>query len=329
MRLIGFWSGFGGPPWSGIGEGATIYVVAELQVGLVGLGKMGANMARRWAAAGVKVYAGDPSEEARASVAEVAEVHATLAELVAAMPQPRVLWAMVPAGEPTQAVLEHLADLAAPGDVLVDGGNSDFRDTMKRAWVFGERGLPLVDVGVSGGVWGLENGYCLMAGGTPEAMEQVKPLLVALAPAADRGWGHVGPSGSGHFSKMVHNGVEYGMMQALGEGFALLHAKNEFGYDLAQVAEIWREGSVVRSWLLDLTAQALHDDQGMKDVAPVVADSGEGRWTVREAIEMGVPAPVTAAALMARQQSQGHGDYSNKLLSKMRNAFGGHAVTRE
>lgn len=286
-------------------------------------------MARRWAGGGVRVVAGDPSEAARQSVADVAEVHATLPELVASMAQPRVLWSMVPAGDPTQAVLDHLADLAAPGDVLVDGGNSDFRDTMKRAWVYGEKGLPLVDVGVSGGVWGLENGYCMMAGGTGEAVEKVRPLLEVLAPTPDTGWGHVGPSGSGHFSKMVHNGVEYGIMQALGEGFAILQAKKEFGYDLAQVAKVWQVGSVVRSWLLDLTAEALAEDQKLDNVAPVVADSGEGRWTLREAIDLGVPAPVVAAALMVRQASQGHGDYSNKLLAQMRHAFGGHAVTHE
>lgn len=287
---------------------------------------MGANMARRWSAAGVRVVAGDPSAEARASVAEVAEVHETLAALVEALPSPRVLWSMVPSGEPTQAVLDHLADLAAPGDVLVDGGNSDFRDTQKRAWVFGERGLPLVDVGVSGGVWGLENGYCLMAGGTAEAIEAIRPLLERLAPAPDKGWAHVGPSGAGHYAKMVHNGVEYGMMQAFGEGFGLLAARKDMAFDLAQVAELWQSGSVVRSWLLDLTAQVLAEDQTLADVAAVVADSGEGRWTVREAIELGVPVPVTAAALMARQSSQGNDGFSHKLLAKLRQAFGGHAV---
>ncbi len=303
--------------------------MAELAVGLVGLGKMGANMARRWARGGVRVVAGDPSDEARASVAEIAEVHASLSEMVEAMSAPRVLWSMVPAGAPTQAVLDHLAELATPGDVFVDGGNSDFRDTQKRAWVLGEKGFALVDVGVSGGVWGLEEGYCMMAGGTDEAFAHVEPLVKILAPTPDTGWGHVGPSGSGHFVKMVHNGVEYGMMQAFGEGFSLMHAREDMHLDLAQISEIWRVGSVVRCWLLDLTAQVLHEDQKLDDVAPYVADSGEGKWTVREALEMGVPAPVTAAALMARQQSQGHADYSNKLLAKMRHAFGGHVVKPE
>jgi len=302
-----------------------------MNFGLIGLGRMGANMARRLARAGTRVIAFDPSAEARTALDGengVTTVDSTEA-LLARVPAPRVVWVMVPAGEVTQKVLDGLAPLLERGDIVVDGGNAFYKDTLRRSASLQERGLRLVDAGVSGGVWGLDNGYGLMVGGPNEAVKKITPLLQQLAPAPDKGWVHCGATGAGHFAKMVHNGIEYGMMQALAEGLALLQAKQEFDFDLAAVASAWRDGTVIRSWLLDLTAQFLRDDAKLDEIAPHVADSGEGRWTALEAVELGVPAPVMSLALMARFASQNRGDYANKLLAMMRRSFGGHAVKHE
>ncbi|MCW5624810.1 MAG: decarboxylating 6-phosphogluconate dehydrogenase [Burkholderiales bacterium] len=299
-----------------------------MKLGMIGLGRMGGNMARRLARAGIEVTAFDASADTRSAVAQEPGITAAadLAALVTALPTPRVVWIMLPAGAITEQTLTTLTTLLSPGDVVVDGGNANYRDSMRRAALLSQNDLHFVDAGVSGGVWGLENGYAIMYGGAPEAARIVEPLIRALAPAPDKGWLHCGPAGSGHFVKMVHNGIEYGMMQAMAEGFALMEAKREFDLDLGGIAEMWRHGSVVRSWLLDLTADFLRHDQKLEAIRPVVADSGEGRWTATEAIELGVPTPVMTLALLARFSSQGHDDYGSKLLAMMRAGFGGHPV---
>jgi 6-phosphogluconate dehydrogenase len=299
-----------------------------MDIGIVGLGRMGGNMARRLARGGVRVTGFDPDADVRRALAAegIAEA-ASLADLVAALSAPRVVWLMVPAGETTQRTIDELATLVAPDDLLVDGGNAHYVDSQRRALALDGRGIRFVDCGVSGGVWGLDNGYALMFGGDPQAGAMLAPYVRILAPAPDAGWLHCGPAGAGHFVKMIHNGIEYAMMQALAEGFALLHHRRDLELDVAKIAEMWRHGSVVRSWLLDLTAEFLATDAELRDVAPIVADSGEGRWTVQEAVEQGVPAPVLTLALMARFASQGRGDYGDKLLAMMRKSFGGHAVS--
>lgn len=299
-----------------------------MEIGIVGLGRMGANMARRLKRGGVKVAAYNRSFDVTDNLARETGLRAcaTLPELLNEVDQPRVIWLMLPAGEATQHALEQLLPLLAKGDVVVDGANAYYKDSVKRAAKLQALGIRFVDAGVSGGVWGLENGYALMVGGEPQAVALVEPFIKVLAPAPDRGWLHCGPAGSGHFVKMVHNGIEYGMMQAFSEGFALMKGKTEFDLDLAAISEMWRHGSVVRSWLLDLTAEFLQADQQLAAIEPFVADSGEGRWTAYEAIEQGVPAPVMSLALMMRFASQGHNDYPAKLLAMMRKGFGGHAV---
>jgi len=302
----------------------------EQQIGMVGLGRMGGNMARRLARAGLGVVAWDRACGARSAMAaeERVRVVDTLADLVAALPAPRAVWLMLPAGAPTEDTLTELRGLLTAGDVVVDGANAWYRDSLRRAQELAAQGLQFVDAGVSGGVWGIVNGYGLMVGGTLEAVRRVEPFLRALAPAADRGWLHCGPSGAGHFTKMVHNGIEYGLMQAYAEGLALLEAKHELHLDVAKIAESWRHGTVIRSWLLDLTAEFLAEDGRLESIAPVVADSGEGRWTAIESVELGVPTPVMTLALMQRFASQGRGDFADRLLARMRQSFGGHAVTR-
>jgi 6-phosphogluconate dehydrogenase len=250
----------------------------------------------------------------------------SLADAVAKLPSPKIVWLMLPCGGPTEEAIQELISLLSPGDVVIDGGNSNYHDSVRRGEMLAEHSIGFMDSGTSGGIWGLQNGYCLMVGSSPEVAEIMKPVLQVLAPAPDRGWAHVGPVGAGHFTKMIHNGIEYGMMQAFAEGFSLLRGKKEFGIDLAQVAELWRHSSVVRSWLLDLTAESLKQDQKLDDIAPYVADSGEGRWTVVESIDQGVAAPVLSLALQMRFESQDSTGYSYRLLSMMRNAFGGHAV---
>ena len=302
-----------------------------MEIGVVGLGRMGANMARRLARGGHRVVAYNRTpEKALALAAEESGIQAvtSLPELADALAPPRAVWMMVPAGDATEEMLRLLLEVLAPGDLIVDGGNSNYKDTLRRAEWVRRQGLHFVDVGTSGGVWGLAEGYSLMVGGDAEAVERLRPALETLAPAPDRGWGHVGPSGAGHFVKMVHNGIEYGLMQAYAEGFELLRSKEEFALDLHQVAEIWRFGSVVRSWLLDLIARGLAEDQTLADIKGWVADSGEGRWTVLEAIDQDVPAPVITLALMMRFVSRQEESYAAKLLAMMRHQFGGHAVQR-
>jgi 6-phosphogluconate dehydrogenase len=295
---------------------------------MVGLGRMGANMSRRLARAGFSVHGFDPEAASREALVGEARVvlHASLQEAIQALPSPRVVWLMVPAGKATDAALQQARALLNSNDIVIDGGNANYLDSQARAQAMGDKGPQFVDCGVSGGVHGLANGYCLMVGGEKSVIARLKPILQALAPAPDRGWVHCGGAGAGHFAKMLHNGIEYGMMQALAEGFALMMRRPELIDDPASVAEAWRHGSVVRSWLLDITAGALADGEALGKVAPFVADSGEGRWTIDEAIRQGTPVPVIAAAMMTRFDSQGHADPANRLLAMMRKGFGGHAV---
>ncbi|TMH17244.1 MAG: decarboxylating 6-phosphogluconate dehydrogenase [Betaproteobacteria bacterium] len=295
---------------------------------MVGLGRMGANMARRLARGGAEVVGFDSEADARAALVGTAGCSTVddMEALIHALPAPRIVWLMVPAGEQTEETLAALTPRLLAEDVIVDGGNAHYKDSVRRAVELASYGVRFVDCGVSGGIWGLEQGYALMFGGSPAAARAIEPIVKLLAPTPDRGWLHCGPSGSGHFVKMIHNGVEYGMMQSLAEGFALMKGKAEFGLDVAAIAEMWRHGSVVRSWLLDLTAEFLRADSGLADIAPIVADSGEGRWTALEAIEQGVPAPVLSLALIMRFASQGKGDYTDRLLAMMRNSFGGHKI---
>ncbi|MGF1642719.1 MAG: phosphogluconate dehydrogenase (NAD(+)-dependent, decarboxylating), partial [Thiotrichales bacterium] len=287
-----------------------------------------ANMARRLRRAEVPLVAFNRSEAVTRRLGDETGliVATSLGDLIAQLAPPRVVWLMLPAGDITEAHIGEAASLLTPGDVLVDGANSYYKDSVRRGRMLDARGLQYVDAGVSGGVWGLENGYAMMVGGTEAAFRVVEPYIKVLAPGADRGWLHCGPVGSGHFVKMIHNGIEYGMMQAMAEGFALMRNKTEFDLDLAGIAEMWRHGSVVRSWLLDLTADFLQQDQSLDLIDGYVADSGEGRWTALEAVEQGVPAPVMTLALMERFASQGSADFANKVLAMMRKGFGGHAV---
>ena len=301
-----------------------------MELGMIGLGRMGANMAERLVRGGHRAVGFDPGLEARTLAASKGiEPVASLEALVAALPAPRCLWIMVPAGKPVDETLARLLPLLAAGDTVVEGGNSFYKDTMRRGEMLAGQGIHYVDCGTSGGVWGLAEGYSLMVGGDVAAVEALTPLFAALAPAADRGWARVGPNGAGHFTKMVHNGIEYGMMQAYAEGFAILQHKADFALDLHQVAEVWREGSVVRSWLLDLTADALGKNPTLAGIAPYVEDSGEGRWTVAEAIDLNVAAPVITASLLERLRSRDDDSFADKLLAAMRNQFGGHKVKVE
>jgi 6-phosphogluconate dehydrogenase len=298
-----------------------------MDIAMVGLGRMGGNMASRLLRGGHRVVVQNRSPEpVRAAEAEGAVGATSIEDVVVRLAAPRAIWLMLPAGNVTQAAIDLLAGLLNVGDVLIDGGNSNYKDTMRRAEFLADKGIYFVDSGTSGGIWGLKEGYSLMLGGRAEAIDLIRPALETLAPAADRGWAHVGPPGAGHFVKMVHNGIEYGLMQAYAEGFEILRAKEEFGLDLHQIAELWRHGSVVRSWLLDLTAAALAEDPELSDIRGWVADSGEGRWTVFEAIDRDVPAPVITLALQMRFVSRQEESYGAKLLAAMRNQFGGHAV---
>jgi len=298
-----------------------------MQLGMIGLGKMGANMARRLLRSDHEVVGFDLDPDAVADLQSAGGGGASsLSELTDVLEPPRVCWVMVPAGDAVDGTLDDLLPLLDEGDIVVDGGNSNYQDTLRRAERLQKAGLHYVDVGTSGGVWGLEEGYSMMVGGSDEAVETLRPALETLAPGPDKGWGHVGPVGAGHFVKMVHNGIEYGLMQAYAEGFHIMQAKDEFDLDLKQVAETWRFGSVIRSWLLDLTARALDGDQDLPEIAAWVDDSGEGRWTVQEAIDLDVPAPVITDALIQRLQSRQDDTYAHKLLAALRNQFGGHAV---
>jgi 6-phosphogluconate dehydrogenase len=297
-----------------------------MKIGMVGLGKMGGNMARRLRRAGIDVVGFNREESTTQEIAkETGLIVATsLADVVAKLEGPRVIWLMLPAGDITEENIVRLRGMLDKGDIVIEGGNSYYKDSQRRYEMLKEAGIGYVDAGTSGGIWGLQYGYALMVGGDKEVVAQVEPFLKALAP--EKGYLHCGPSGSGHFTKMIHNGIEYGMMQAYAEGFALLKGKEGFDLDIAKIAEMWRHGSVVRSWLLDLTAEFLAEDQELEQLEPFVTDSGEGRWTVLESVEQGVPTPVMTMALMRRFGSQGKGDYSNKLLAMMRRGFGGHDI---
>jgi 6-phosphogluconate dehydrogenase len=299
-----------------------------MHMGMVGLGKMGANMSERLVRGGHEVVAFDVSADARKAVAtRGARAAESLAALVSELPTPRVVWVMVPAGEATNSTIDTLKGLLSPGDVVVDGGNSNYREAGPVAERLAAAGIGFVDAGTSGGVWGLTEGYCLMVGGTAESVKLCEPLFLTLAP--EGGYAHVGPVGAGHFVKMVHNGIEYGIMQAYAEGFEIMSKADEFSLDLHEIASIWRYGSVVRSWLLELTERALAPGAGFEEVAGYVVDSGEGRWTAIEAIDRGVPAPVIATSLFQRFASRDEDSFANKLLAALRNQFGGHAVRTE
>ena len=298
-----------------------------MRIGFIGLGRMGANMVRRLVRDGHEVVAFNRTpEKTREIMTEGAEGAFSVAELVAGLPAPRAVWIMVPAGDATEAMLDELMELLEPGDTIVDGGNTNFHDDVRRHAKVGAKGLKYVDAGTSGGVWGLKNGYCLMVGGDREAVEPLEPVFRTLAPAD--GYAHVGGPGAGHYVKMVHNGIEYGLMQAYAEGFEILHA-SDYGLDLAQIAGIWRYGSVVRSWLLELLVDALGKGQDFPGVKGWVADSGEGRWTVQEAMERDVPAPIITLSLQARLRSRQDESYGAKVLAALRNEFGGHAIKTE
>jgi 6-phosphogluconate dehydrogenase len=295
-----------------------------MRLGMVGLGRMGGNMATRLVRAGHDVVGYSTGEKSRAAAARNGVRTATaLAGLIDDLPAPRVVWLMIPSGDPTESTIRDLSDLLGRGDLVVDGGNSNWKDSVRRHEELSSRGIAFLDIGVSGGIWGLDNGYCMMVGGESEAVERLRPALDALAPPD--GWAHVGPGGAGHFVKMVHNGIEYGLLQAYGEGFEILE-RSRFDLDLRAVAEVWRRGSVVRSWLLDLLASALARDPGLDQIRGYIEDSGEGRWTVEAAIDEEVPAPVTALSLFARFTSRQDESFSAKVIAALRREFGGHAV---
>ncbi len=302
----------------------------SMQIGMVGLGKMGGNMTSRLLKGGHGVVVFDHNQDAIIKAeSEGADGADSLEDLVSQLKAPRIVWIMVPAGDPTESLLNELGELLSDGDTVIDGGNSNYKDTQRRAAELKEKGISLVDVGTSGGVWGLAEGYSMMIGGEASKVKQLQSVFETLAPGENTGWGYVGSNGAGHFVKMVHNGIEYGLMQAYAEGFEIMKAKEEYDLDLHNIAEIWRYGSVVRSWMLDLTAEALKEDPDLSDVKDWVADSGEGRWTVAEAIDLDIPAPVITLSLMMRLVSRQDERYSAKLLAAMRNQFGGHAIKRE
>ena len=300
-----------------------------MHLGLIGLGKMGLNIATRLVRHGHSVAAYDANEAAiqAAQTAGALGVR-SIADLVHALDAPRSIWLMVPAGEPTEHLIAALTPLLQPGDTLIDGGNSNYKDSIRHADQLAQHGLNFLDIGTSGGIWGLTEGYCLMIGGEDAVVAQHRSIFESLAPAPDQGWGHVGPHGAGHYAKMVHNGIEYGLMQAYAEGFEILHSKTDLIRDVAQVAELWQYGSVVRSWLLELSAAALRDDSEMAGVRGYVPDSGEGRWTIADAIDLEVPTPVITLSLIMRLASRQEDSYAAKLLAVMRQRFGGHGVAR-
>lgn len=300
-----------------------------MELAIIGLGKMGLNMATRLARGGHRVIGFARTD---ATVQEAIRLGAegahSLEEVVSKLNAPRVVWLMIPAGKVTHDTVEQLSSLLSAGDIVIDGGNSNYKDSVLHASMLAPKGIEFVDCGTSGGIWGLAEGYSLMIGGDREVVEKLRPIFETLAPAPDKGWGHVGPHGAGHYVKMVHNGIEYGMMQAFAEGFSILKAKKEFAMDLAQISHIWQHGSVVRSWLLDLAARALDEDTELTDIKPWVADSGEGRWTVFESIDLDVPAPVITLSLQMRFASRDEENYTARMLAALRNQFGGHAIKK-
>jgi len=301
-----------------------------MELALIGLGKMGLNMATRLVRGGHRVVGFARSKETVQEAIKLGvEGSASLEDAVSKLNTPRIVWVMVPSGQATDDTINKLEGLLKKGDIVIDGGNSNYKDSVRHAAQLEAKGIDFVDCGTSGGIWGLSEGYSLMIGGQVEATEKLRPIFETLAPGADKGWGRVGPHGSGHFTKMIHNGIEYGMMQAFAEGFSILKAKEEFGLDLAQISKVWQHGSVVRSWLLDLAANALQADAKLEDIKPWVADSGEGRWTVFESIDLDVPAPIITLALQMRLASRDEENFSARMLSALRNQFGGHAIKKE
>lgn len=296
---------------------------------MIGLGRMGLNMATRLVKDGhiVVGYARREETVNRAKEKGIDGAY-SLKELVQKLSVPRIIWLMIPAGDPIDKTIQDISPELEEGDVIVDGGNSNYKDSIRRAALLKENKIHYVDVGTSGGIWGLTEGYSMMVGGEKDVVERLNPIFETLAPSKDKGWGHVGTNGAGHFVKMVHNGIEYGLMQAYAEGFALLKKKSEFNLNLHQIAEIWRFGSVVRSWLLDLTSQALEEDSELKNIAPYVEDSGEGRWTIFEAIDLDVAAPIITLSLLRRLRSRDNESFADRILAVMRQKFGGHAVKR-
>jgi 6-phosphogluconate dehydrogenase len=300
-----------------------------MELAMIGLGKMGMNMATRLVRGGHRVVGfARTAATVDEAVKNGADGAHSLEEAVSKLNSPRIAWVMVPAGQTTDDTIEKLSNLLSKGDIVIDGGNSNYKDSVRHAAMLEPKGIDFVDCGTSGGIWGLTEGYSLMIGGRPEVAEKMRPIFETLAPAADKGWGRVGPHGAGHFVKMIHNGIEYGMMQAFAEGFSILKGKKEFDLDLSQVSHIWQHGSVVRSWLLDLAARALEEDPQLQEIKPWVADSGEGRWTVFEAIDLDVPAPVITLALQMRFASRDTENYTARMLAALRNQFGGHAIKK-
>jgi 6-phosphogluconate dehydrogenase len=299
------------------------------ELGMIGLGRMGGNMVQRLLRGGHKVVTYDRNSDAvAASESQGAVGASSLEELVGRLAQPRAVWLMVPAGQPTEDTIDSLTPLLSRGDTILDGGNANYKDSMRRGEKLAAQGIDFMDVGTSGGIWGLAEGYSLMIGGKQETFQRLEPIFQTLAPGEDKGYSHVGPVGAGHFVKMVHNGVEYGLMQAYAEGFEIMEAKKEFDLDLHQIAETWRYGSVVRSWLLDLAVKALAEDPKLESLRAYVDDSGEGRWTVQESIDLGVPAPVITLSLQQRFRSRQEEPFGARMLAALRNQFGGHAVRR-
>jgi 6-phosphogluconate dehydrogenase len=300
-----------------------------MELGLIGLGKMGGNMAERLRLAGHKVVGFDFSAEAVKKLTDAGSVGVnSLEDLVKNLAAPRAIWMMVPSGDPVDETIAKLKPLMQKGDTFIDGGNSNYKDTQRRHDELKKEGFEFVDTGTSGGIWGITEGYSMMVGGDEDVVERLRPIYEALAPAPDKGWGRVGPSGAGHFVKMIHNGIEYGMMEAYAEGFSIMKAKKVLDLDMTQIAEVWRYGSVVRSWLLDLTADALKKNPELDGLEAYVPDSGEGRWTVFEAIDLNVSAPVITEALIRRVRSREENNFTDRMLSVMRNEFGGHAVKK-
>ena len=300
-----------------------------MELAMIGLGKMGLNMATRLVRGGHRVVGFARSAESiQEAIKNGAEGAASLEDAVSKLKSPRIVWVMVPSGQVTDETIGKLSNLLSKGDVVIDGGNSNYKDSIRHAQELEAKGIDFVDCGTSGGIWGLSEGYSLMIGGQLEVTEKMRPIFETLAPAADKGWGRVGPHGAGHYTKMIHNGIEYGMMQAFAEGFSILKAKEEFGLDLSQISTIWQHGSVVRSWLLDLAADALKEDATLEDIKPWVADSGEGRWTVFESIDLDIPAPIITLALQMRFASRDEENFSARMLAALRNQFGGHAIKK-
>jgi 6-phosphogluconate dehydrogenase len=300
-----------------------------MELAMIGLGKMGLNMSTRLVRGGHRVigYARTDATVNEA-ISLGAEGAHTLEEAVSKLKAPRIIWLMIPAGKVTDDTIEKLSTLLEAGDTIIDGGNSNYKESVRHAAFLEPKGIEFVDCGTSGGIWGITEGYSLMIGGKQEVVEQMRPIFETLAPGTDQGWGYVGPHGAGHNVKMIHNGIEYGMMQAFAEGFSIMKAKKEFGLDLSQISHIWQHGSVVRSWLLDLAARALDQDKDLADIKPWVADSGEGRWTVFEAIDLDVPAPIITLSLQTRFASRDEENFTARMLAALRNQFGGHAVQK-